>query len=99
MDNVNMNQMPPIVSEPPKKSLLPMIIAVVILAIIIIGGLYVLKSKVSQEIPVTETKDAVTDSLMAQSGADDLNSIEKDLNAETFDNLDQGASVIEAELQ
>lgn len=98
MENVNMNQMPPIVGAP-KKSLTPMILVVLLLAVIIIGGLYLIKSRSNTEPFVPNQTDSVTESLNRQNTSDDLNTIEADLNAETFNNLDQGAAVIEAELQ
>lgn len=98
MENVNMNQMPPIV-QAPKKSLTPMILVVLLLAVIIIGGLYLIKSRSNNAPYVPNQTDTVTESIQTQGNSDDLNSIEADLNAETFTNLDQGASVIEAELQ
>lgn len=103
MDTFNPNQMPPISSQVEKKSLGPLIAVIIILALIVIGGLYFLKERSSQEtyIPtVTETEqtDSVTASLQTQGNSDDLNAIEADLNATNLDNLDQGASAIQAEL-
>ncbi len=98
MDNVNMNQMPPMV-EAPKKSLTPMILVVLLLAVIIIGGLYLIKSRSGNTPYIPNQSDAVTESIQSQGNSDDLNSIEADLNAETFTNIDQGASVMESELQ
>ncbi|KKQ77716.1 MAG: hypothetical protein A2644_03395 [Candidatus Zambryskibacteria bacterium RIFCSPHIGHO2_01_FULL_39_63] len=103
MDTFNPNQMPPMQSmqsEPNKKSAGPLIAVIIILALIIIGGLYFLKERSSQEVYIpTTTSDSITDSLNEQSDSDDLNSIEADLNATNLDNLDQGAAAIEAELQ
>lgn len=101
MDTFNPNQMPPIQSQTEKKSAGPLIAVVIILALIIIGGLYFLSERSSQTtyIPTTtEGGDAITTSLQTQGSSDDLNSIEADLNATNVDNLDQGASVIQAEL-
>ena len=103
MDTINPNQMPPITSEPEKKSSMgPLVAVIIILALIIVGGLYFLKQRSSQPIytpPATTNGDAVTASLNTQSSSDDLNSIEKDLNATDVNNLDQGATAIDAELQ
>ncbi|MFH0804028.1 MAG: hypothetical protein V1896_00280 [Candidatus Zambryskibacteria bacterium] len=100
MDTFNPNQMPPIPSDTNKKSMGPLVAVIIILALIIIGGLYFLKQRSSQEtyVPATEN-DAITDSLNTQSNSDNLNSIEADLNATDINNLDQGASAIDAELQ
>ena len=103
MDTTNPNQMPPMTqSNPEKKSIGPLIAVIIILALIIIGGLYFLKERASQEgyVPVIgEESGDITESLNTQSDSDDLDSIEADLNAETFDNLDQGAAALEAELE
>jgi len=100
MDTFNPNQMPPIQSQPEKRSLGPLIAVIVILALIIIGGLYFLKQRASQQtyVPVTPT-DSITESLNQQNSSDELDSIESDLNNTNLDNLDQGAAAIEAELQ
>lgn len=99
MDTFNPNQMPPM-SQPEKKSAGPLIAVIIILALIIIGGLYFFKERTSQQAytPKNESQDIVT-SLNQQSNSDDLGSIEADLNATNLDNLDQGAAVIQAELQ
>ncbi len=96
----NPNQMPPMTSMSVKKSKAPIISAIVILIIIIIGGLYFLNSRSSQApyVPATQG-DSMTESLNQQGQSDDLNSIEADLNATNVSNLDQGAAVMEAELQ
>jgi hypothetical protein len=100
MDTFNPNQMPPMQTQTEKKSVGPLIAVIVILALIIIGGLYFLKERSSQEVYVpTEQNDAVTESLNQQSTSDDLNSIEADLNATNLDSLDQGAAAVEAQLQ
>lgn len=93
------NQMPPLSGVAPKKSIGPLIAVIVILAIIIIGGLYFLKTRMSAPIYEPAGNDAVTESLRNQGSSDDLNSIEADLNATNVTDLDQGAAVIEAELQ
>jgi uncharacterized protein HemX len=101
MDNFNPNQMPPIQNQPEKKSMGPLVAVIVILALIIIGGLYFLKQRSNQQVYVPveqEQKDAVTESLNQQGSSDELNSIESDLNTTNVDSLDQGATVIEAEL-
>jgi len=100
MDTFNPNQMPPMQGTVEKKSMGPLIAVVIILALIIIGGLYFLKTRSSQNVYVpTEAADSVTASLNQQGTSDDLNSIEADLNATDLSNLDQGAAAIEAELQ
>ncbi len=97
----NPNQMPPISEQVEKKSVGPLIAVIIILALIIIGGLYFLRARSSQKsyVAPTEQTDTVTKSLNQQSSSDNLNSIEKDLNATNLDNLDQGAAAIKAELQ
>jgi hypothetical protein len=100
MDTFNPNQMPVAPGQPVKKSIGPLVAVIVILALIIIGGLYFLKERVSQPVYTPTTAgDTITDSLNQQSSSDDLNSIEKDLNATDVNNLDQGASAVEATLQ
>jgi len=100
MDTFNPNQMPPLQSIPPKKGNGPIIAVLVVLVLIIIGGLYFLNTRSSNKPYVPSTGgDPMTESLNQQSSSDDLNSIEADLNATNIDNLDQGAAVIEAELQ
>lgn len=92
--------MPPLQAESEKKSVGPLVAVIIILALIIVGGLYFLKQRSSQNlyVPPAETGDAVTASLKQQGTSDDLNSIEADLNATNLDNLDQGAAAIQADL-
>lgn len=101
--NPNPSQMPPVQSQPENKSPMGALIAVVIiLALIIVGGLYFLKERSSQQpyMPPTEQQgDSVTESLNTQGSSDDLSSIEADLNSTDLNNLDQGAAAIEAQLQ
>jgi hypothetical protein len=100
MDTFNPNQMPPIQGDMNNKSAGPLVAVIIILALIIIGGLYFLKERSSQNTYVpSQTGDTVTQSLNTQSGSDDLKSIEADLNATDINNLDQGAAAIEATLQ
>jgi hypothetical protein len=102
MDTFNPNQMPPIQSQPAKKSIGPLVAVVIILALIIVGGLYFLKQRASQPVytpPAVTTSDAMIDSLSKQGNTDDLNSIESDLNATDVNSIDQGASAIDAQLQ
>jgi hypothetical protein len=103
MDTFNPSQMPPVQSQPEKKSSIgPLVAVVVILALIIIGSLYFLKERSAQlpYVPPAEPRgDAVAESLNKQSSSDDLSSIENDLNSTNLDNLDQGAAAVEAELQ
>lgn len=106
METINPNQMPPIQMQTgnPKKSVGPLIAVIIILALIIVGGLYFLKERTMREsyIPPVEQSneqtDTITESLNQQSTTDDLESIEADLNSTNFENLDQGAAAIEAEL-
>ena len=100
MDTFNPDQMPPVTAEPAKKSMGPLIAVIVILVLIVIGGLYFLKIRSSQEsyIPATQN-DSITESLKTQGSSDNLDSIEADLNATNLDNLDQGTADIEASLQ
>lgn len=98
-----MNQMPPMQGQPEKKSVAPLVAVIVILALIVVGGLYFLKQRSSQPTyvppqPVAQQGDSITDSLKQQGTADDLESIEADLNATDINNLDQGAAVMQAEL-
>ena len=104
MDTFNPNQMPPLRGEMEKKSSGPLIAVIIILVLIIVGGLYFLKQRTSQDVytpPTTSTDDvdSVTMSLKNQGNSDDLNSIETDLNATNFDDLDQGAAAVEAQIQ
>ena len=102
MDTFNMNQMPPIANgDTNKKSMGPLIAVIIILALIIVGGLYFLKERSSQQayVPTAPVSDSITESLNQQSSSDDLNSIETDLNATDVNNLDQGAAAVEATLQ
>lgn len=101
MDTFNPNQMPNMPVQTGKKSAGPLIAVIIILALIIVGGLYFLKERSSQDVfvPVVEEGDTITESLSQQGSSDELESIEADLNATNLDNLDQGAATIEAELQ
>lgn len=100
MDTFNPNQMPPMSATPEKKSMGPLIAVIIILALIIIGGLYFLKTRSSQPVYTpTPASDNITESLNTQSSSDSLNSIEADLNATDLNNLDQGATAVEAVLQ
>lgn len=101
MDTFNPSQMPPMQGNVEKKSAGPLVAVIIILALIIIGGLYFLKTRSNQNmyVPAETTEDSVTASLNQQGTTDDLSSIEADLNATDLNNLDQGAAVIEAELQ
>jgi uncharacterized protein HemX len=102
MDTFNPNQMPPMPGTVEKKSVGPLIAVIIILALIIVGGLYFLKERSSQEVyvpPAQEQSDPITESLNQQSSSDELNSIETDLNSTNIDNLDQGAAAIDAQIQ
>lgn len=100
MDTFNQNQMPPMMAQPEKKSAGPLIAVIIILALIVVGGLYFLKARSSQNLYVpADTTDNVTESLKQQGASDTLESIEADLNATDVNSLDQGAAAIEAELR
>ncbi len=101
MDTFNPSQMPPMQGNiEPKKSIGPLIAVIVILVLIIVGGLYFLKQRVSQPAYVPPPQgDQVTESMKQYGTSDSLDSIEADLNASNYDNLDQGAATIQAELQ
>lgn len=101
MDTFNSNQMPNIGEQKEKRSLGPLIAVIIILALIVVGGLYFLKERSSQNlyIPETQVEDSVVESLNQQGTSDNLDSIEADLKATDLENFDQGASVIETELQ
>jgi len=101
MDTFNPNQMPPLTANSNKKPVGPLISVIVILAIIIIGGLYFLKERANQPVyaPSVENQDEVAQSLNTQGSSDDLNSIESDLKSTNVENIDQGSSSVEAELQ
>lgn len=105
MENMNLNSMP--ISQTPlgggeKKSYGPLIAVVIILFLIVIGGLYFLGQRMSRgsyENLQQPTQDEVTQSLKTQSDSDEVNSIEADLNATDVSSLDQGAAVIESQLE
>ncbi len=101
MDTINPNQMPAFQGQVEKKSSGPLIAVIIILALIVVGGLYFLKERSEQNsyVPQNVEEDTITESLMQQSASDDLDSIEADLNATNLDNLDQGATAIQAEIQ
>lgn len=101
MDTFNPNQMPPMQGQVEKKSTGSLIAVIIILALIIIGGLYFLKTRSSQNayLPTDTADNGIIESLNQQSSSDELSSIEADLNATNLDNLDQGAAALEAELQ
>ena len=100
MDTFNPNQMPPMAGQSEKKSVGPLVAVIVILALIIIGGLYFLKARSSQNVyPTNQSGDSVTASLNQQSSSDNLSAIEADLKATNLDNLDQGAAAVEAQLK
>lgn len=100
MDTLNQNMGSMGVLPPEKKSHGALIAVIVILFLIIVGGLYFLGQKMNRDytIPMDES-DAVTESMNIQSNSDEVSSIEADLNATNIDDIDQGAAVIEAELQ
>lgn len=103
MDTFNPNQMPNVGQvQPEKKPVGPLIAVIIILVLIIVGGLYFLKERSSQntQIPVPENSaDTITETLKQQSTSDNLNSIEQDLNNTNVDNIDQGSSAIQSQLQ
>jgi hypothetical protein len=83
-----------------------LIAVIVILFLIVIGGLYFLGQRMDRDYtkPVdttatTSMTDPVTDSMKSQNSSDELWVIDADVKATNIDNVSQGASVIEAELQ
>jgi hypothetical protein len=102
MDTFNSNQMPSMASLPEKKSHGALFAVVIILLLIVIGGLYFLGQRMKGEYyneSEAGSDDDISASLRQQSNSDDIDSIEADLNASSYDNLDQGAAAFEAELQ
>ena len=100
MEPINPSQMPPVMQQPEQHSKGALIAVIIILAVIIVGGLYFLKQRNKMDYkPAVEQKDQITESLRQQGGSDEVNSIEADLQSTNFDNLDQGASVLEYQLQ
>jgi hypothetical protein len=76
-----------------KSSVGPVIGLVVILAIIVLGSLY-FWGKRANDVPsngMYGTADAQTKSLQAQDSSDEVASIESDLNATSFTDIDSGA--------
>jgi FtsZ-interacting cell division protein ZipA len=80
--------------EPQKSSIGGIIGTIIIIALIILGGLYfwgkrIEESKIKQDLTTDNIPEqtAATDSSNVNS-SDDLNSIQADLNASSFDNLD-----------
>lgn len=100
MDTFNPNQMPPMQTQAEKKSAGPLIAVIIILVLIVIGSLYFLKERSMKGtyVPPQTTTDPITDSMKQQGSSDDLDAIEADLNATNLDNLDQGASALQAEI-
>ncbi len=101
MEPQNPNQMPPLSNEMQNKSKGPLISVIIILVLIIVGGLYFLRER-SNTVNYKNTNnqiETITADLKNQGTADDLESIEADLKATNIDSLDQGASVIDYELQ
>ncbi len=106
MDNqpLNMNPNPPVITNittPPQKSVGPTVGLVIVLILIILGGIYFwMKQSDYKETAWTETnKDTDTQAFEQQSSSDEISSIEADLDSTDFNNLDQGYSEINAELQ
>ena len=62
----------------------PIIGAIVILAIVILGGLYFWNQRAGEGVPT----DEAIENINMQSGADDTDSIEADLDATDIENLD-----------
>ncbi len=88
---------------PEKKSYGPLIAVIIILLVMVLGGLYFLGQRMStdpyESLETIEEGDEVTNSLEAQSDSDETASIEADLKATNVDGLDQGAAVIESEIE
>lgn len=98
------------VSMPPKKSqsVGPVIGISIIVLVLLVGGLYFWGEQAKkQERQETEQKareienapDSKTDRLNTQSSSDAASSIEADLSATDLNNLDEGTSEAEGELQ
>ena len=76
-------QMPPTmpVNEPKKSSLGPIIGIIVIVILLILGALYVWKDRMPSEEPVANTNAPATASVTSQEPADDISTIESELEA------------------
>ena len=95
MDTFNSNQMPGLNPEPEKKSIGPLVAVIIILVLIVIGGLYFLRERATQnvlppiEAPVVET--------LEQGMSDEVGAIESDLQNTDLNQLDM--SNLEAQIQ
>jgi flagellar basal body-associated protein FliL len=86
-----------------EKSIGPAIGIIIIIAVIVIGGLYFWGQRVSKQkaVPTPENNSTTTidqniQNLQKQSSADDINSIEADLNATNLNQLGSEMNGIEA---
>jgi len=101
MSTFNPNQMPPEskTMNNDRSSLGPIVSVIVILAIIIIGGLYFLNQEPEPKyVPPADNAQTVDQNQDTTPKSDDAAVLEVELNAMNFDNLDDGAAAIEAEL-
>ncbi len=94
----------PIMESPKKTQLGPVIGLIIILAIIVVGTLYfwgqrVENTQVPQDTVMqtdqTGQTDTQTEQLQTQSSSDDITSIEADLNATDFGNIDSGSEQLQ----
>ncbi len=102
MDIQNPNMM---MQEPKKSAVGPVIGLIIILAIIIIGSLYFWGKRVDDQTQNTQVQpvqnetfvegDIQLQQLEVQSSSDDLNSINADLNATNFGNIDAGVEELQ----
>lgn len=92
--------------ETPKRQYGPLIGIIIIVALLGLGGLYfwgmqMMQSDTEMENVemMQEESDPITDDLRMQSDSDEVDSIEADLEATSFDDLDSGSENFEGELQ
>lgn len=79
-----------------KSALGPTLGVIIILAVIVVGSLYFWGQRsVKKPAPQTATSSSDIQRLKTQSGSDDISSIEADLKATNFNNLDQGSSSLQ----
>lgn len=100
----------PIVTPPqhdlppePKRHYGPVIGIIIIVALLLLGGLYLWGMQIlnqEEEAPQAQLNqsDPMLEQYEAQSSSDELDAIEADLQATSFDELDNGAAAVDAEL-
>jgi len=83
----------------------PIVGSVIVIVVLVLGGLYFLGKKVSEEgvfapepEAIQNAPDKVTDALQEQGTSDEIADIEKDLDATILDELDAELKDIETEL-